>query len=115
MDDLQNQIICVHVTETKQYFSETSIKRYSVAVIPLLWQRISGLKRFGLSPGLGTSRWFPVMATSGARSAGELSLTCCRESPQPVGSIDVAVQILLYICDYTLYLIIYSKIYTLYL
>lgn len=115
MDNLQNQIIHAPVTETAQYYSETSIKRYSAAILPLLWQRISGLKRFGLSPGLGTSKWFPVIATSGVRSVVELSLTNGRESPQPVGSIDVAVQILLYLCDYTLYIIIYSKTYTLYL
>jgi hypothetical protein len=94
------QIIHAWVIETTQCYSETPIKRYAAAIIPLLWQRISGLRRFGLSPGLGTSRWFPVIAISGARSAGELSLTYCRESLQPVGSIDVAVQILLYLCDY---------------
>lgn len=115
MDNLQNHILHAWVIETTQYYSETSIKRYSATIIPLLWHRISGLKRFGLSPGLGTSRWFPVIATSGARSVGELSLTSGRESPQPVGSIDVAVKILLYLCDYTLYLTIYSKTYTLYL
>jgi hypothetical protein len=50
-------------------------------IIPLLWLRISGLNKFGLSPGLGTSRWFPVIATSGASKVGELSLRHCRESP----------------------------------
>jgi len=36
--------------------------------LPLLWFRISGLKRFGLSPPRGTSRWLPVQPSDDAKA-----------------------------------------------